>query len=318
MQWHLQRQKTNQMDSIKNLQYKLKKVLNQSLSVDGVAGPSTKKAVQLFQSLYGLEVDGVAGAKTKSKLDQVYLMMFQENSNLLHFGGKRFVVFVDAGHGGIDENGLYVTPGKRAYHEGEEMHERGHYYEGFENRLIAEAFIDACNSYGIMCIRTYHPYKDTPLSERAEIVRSWLRRGYYGYLHSFHSNAISSSNSSEKLDATRGFMVFNTTGNNFSDQIATRHFDNVKAVVGVGNWNYRSQDSDGDVDYEVNFQILRETDLKEFYSFGAILEEWGFHTSKTDAKFIIDPINRKKRVEAALRTALWAQLELDIENKNSN
>lgn len=296
---------------VKNLQYKLKKVLNRSLSIDGDFGPSTEGAVRLFQSLYRLRPDGIVGPITEAKLNQVYDTLFRNNSPLLNFGRRRFVVFVDAGHGGINEKGNYVTPGKRAYHKGDRMHERGHYYEGYENRLITEAFIEACTLQGIMCIRTYHPYKDTSLSDRSEIIRSWLRRGYYGYLHSFHSNAISSSNSAAKLEATRGFMVFNTRGNNFSDDIATQHFKHVKATMG-DNWRYRTQSSqDGDEDYEVNFQILRETDLTEFHWFGAILDEWGFHTSRTDARFIMTPENRKKRVLACLKTAIWVKERLE-------
>ncbi|WP_197043787.1 peptidoglycan-binding protein [Aureispira sp. CCB-QB1] len=296
---------------VKNLQYKLRKVLRISLSVDGILGPSTEGAIRKFQRLNNLVIDGIAGHNTLKRLRHVYIELFIDNSSLLHFGKQRFVVFVDAGHGGIDNKGKYVTPGKRAYHQEEEMHERGHYYEGFENRLITEAFIEACTDAGIMCVRTYHPYKDTSLSDRAEIIRSWLRRGYCGYLHSFHSNAISSSNSAAKLDATRGFMVFNTRGDNFSDQIATKHFEHVKQTIGADNWNYRTQTKDGDVDFEVNFQILRETDLQEFMWFGAILEEWGFHTSKTDAQSIINPENRKKRVQAALKTAQWVKESLE-------
>lgn len=297
---------------IKNLQYKLKKVLNRNITIDGDFGPATEKAVKRFQKLYGLIADGFAGPKTNAKLLEVYKEMFEQNSNLLSFGKKRFVVFVDAGHGGISEQGTYVTPGKRAHHPGASLHERGHYYEGYENRIIAEAFIEACMEAGIMCVRTYHPYKDTSLSTRTEIIRSWLRRGYYGYLHSFHSNAISSKNSAEKLESTRGFMVFSTKENNFSDKVAQQHFENVKEVVGKDAWKYREQNRrDGDADFEVNFQILRETDLDEFKLFGAILEEWGFHTSKAECEFIIDPENREKRVEASLRTAKWAKKELD-------
>jgi len=297
---------------VKGLQYRLKKVLNRSLSIDGDFGPSTEKAVKLFQSLYNLTVDGDAGPITMAKLFQAYDAMFRKNSDLLHFGKRRFVVFVDAGHGGINDKGLYVTPGKRAYHKGEKLHERGHYYEGFENRLMTEAFIEACTDAGVMCVRTYHPYKDTSLSNRTEIIRSWLRRGYYGYMHSFHSNAISSSNSDAKLKATRGYMVFNTRGNTFSDKIADQHFDHVKETVGKDNWSFREQTKrDGDVDFEVNFQILRETDLREFMWFGAILDEWGFHTSSTDAAFIIDSKNRQRRIDACVKTAKWVKQELD-------
>jgi N-acetylmuramoyl-L-alanine amidase len=298
-------------DAVKNLQYRLRKVLNRNIVVDGDFGPATEREVKRFQSLYGLTVDGIAGPRTQAKLEQVYEAMFQQNTDLLGFNKKRFVVFVDAGHGGIDEGGRYVTPGKRAYHAGVDLHENGNYYEGYENRLIAEAFIEACTRNNIMCVRTYHPYQDTSLSDRTEEVRSWLKRGYVGYLHSFHSNAISSSNSAAKLEATRGFMVFNTRGDNFSDDIATQHFNNARDEVGRG-WIYRTQtSSDGDVDYEVNFQILRETDLQEFLWFGAILEEWGFHTSKTDALFITNDRTRQARVNAALKTAQWVKAELE-------
>jgi len=299
--------------AVKNLQYRLRRVLNRNIVVDGDFGPATERAVKLFQSLYSLTVDGVAGPKTQAKLKEVYAAMFQQNSGLLHFTKRRVVVFVDAGHGGIDDSGRYTTAGKRAYHPDAELHENGHYYEGYENRIIAESFIEACTEAGIQCIRTYHPYKDTSLSERTNEVRSWLRRGYVGYLHSFHSNAISSSNSAAKLEATRGFMVFNTRGDNFSDDIATQHFNNARDAVGRG-WIYRTQTrEDGDVDFEANFQILRETDLREFYWFGAILEEWGFHTSKTDAEFIITPRTRQARVAAALKTAQWVKQKIEAQ-----
>jgi len=303
--------KGDQGDNVKNLQYKLKKVLNKSLSIDGDFGPSTEYAVKLFQHLYGLKVDGFVGSKTTAKLSIVYDELFLYNTNLLTFGKRRFVVFIDRGHGGIDEKGNYVTPGKRAYHKGKKLHERGHYYEGYENGLATEAFFEACTDAGIMCVRTYHPYKDTSLSERTEIIRSWLRRGYYGYLHSFHSNAISSENSPAKLESTRGFIVFNTRGDNFSDKIATEHFKNVQQAVGVNNWTFRKQTKDGDVDYEANFQILAETDLNEFNWFGAILDEWGFHTSSLDCELITSPQNRLDRVAACLKTAIWVKSELE-------
>ena len=299
--------------AIKNLQYQLRKVLNISLSIDGDYGPSTTRAVKSFQVSHNLYMDGIAGAKTLARLYLVYIKTFQQNSNLLHFGQRRFVIFVDAGHGGIDEKGRYVTPGKRAYHKDLTLHERGHYYEGFENRLTAEAFIEACTKKGIQCIRTYHPHKDWSLSERTELIRSYLRRGYYGYLHSFHSNAISSKNSAAKLRDTVGYMVFSTIGTTFSDEIAAQHFQHVQGTVGANNWNYRTQQKDGDVDYEVNFQVLRETDLFEFTDhFGAILDEWGFHSSSKDVQFITNPDTRLKRVEACLKTALWVRGQFNV------
>ncbi len=105
-------------------------------------------------------------------------------------------------------------------------------------------------------------------------------------------------------------MVFSTLGDTFSDQIAEQHFKHVKQTVGANQWNYRAQHKDGDSDFEANFQILRETDLLEFqHQFGAILSEWGFHTSSKDAQFIVDPDTREKRVEACFKTALWVKTQ---------
>ena len=106
-------------------------------------------------------------------------------------------------------------------------------------------------------------------------------------------------------------MVFNTRGDTFSDKIATEHMKNVKLSIGEDNWNFREQNKvDGDADFEVNFQILRETDLSEFNWFGSILDEWGFHTSKADCEFITDSINRFHRVQTCLQTAKWVKKEL--------
>jgi N-acetylmuramoyl-L-alanine amidase len=296
-----------QSEQVKDLQYKLKKVLNRNISVDGDFGRTTQLAVLDFQKLYNLLPDGYVGPETLATLNQAYELLYKKNTNLLNFGKKRFVVFVDAGHGGINDSGVYTTSGKRAYHPSKELHERGHYYEGHENRIVAEAFIEACTEAGIMCIRLYHPYKDTSLSDRTEQVRSWLKRGYYGYMHSFHSNAISEKNSSAKLESTTGYMVFTTKGNTLSDEIATQHFKHVQA--NVSDWNLRTEKGDNDNDFEANFQVIRETDLREFDKFGAILDEWGFHSSAKDCEKIIS--TRTERVNACLATAEWVKNKLN-------
>lgn len=299
----------------KHLQRLLNIILAAStLTVDGDYGPATTKAVQAFQKLCNLPVTGVVDhhnwlklmeeSNTRAKLVTSY------KAQCLNLGQHTFVVFVDAGHGGLNNQLQYVTPGKRAYHQGEQLHHQGHYYEGHENRIAAEAFIKECTKQGILCIRTYHPVEDWPLSKRTQIIRDWLERGYYGYLHSFHSNAISSRNSAAQLDATRGFMVFTTKGDSLSDELAQKHFKHVQQAT-AWNWQYRSDETDGDKDYEANFQVLRETDLRQYNPyFAAILEEWGFHTSKADTRFITSSQGRKQRVKAALHTAIWAKANL--------
>ena len=209
----------------------------------------------------------------------------------------------------MDDEGVYRTQGKRAYHEGLELHRGGHYYEGHENRIIAERFIQKLASVGITAIRVYHPYFDTPLSHRANNVKYWINRGYYGYLHSFHSNAIETSDFA-KLKNTIGFQVYTTKGETLSDKIATWHHANTR--LRLPNWKYLQQRYvDNDVDYEANFQILRQTDTQKFKKFGAILEEFGFHSSPKDCEFIVQESTRAARVDAAVATAVQVLYHLD-------
>ena len=283
---------------VKHLQRKLNKILRINVKVDGIFGIGTMAAVKKLQKQYGLTIDGIVGAKTNREINKQYNILM-DSSDMVTFTKPRFVVFVDAGHGGINDLGRYVTAGKQAYHEGTDLHQNGHYYEGYENRIVAEMFIEEMTKEGIQTIRTYHPVDDTPLSERTRLVNSYLKRGYFGYLMSFHSNAISSSNSKQKLESTRGFCVFSTRGNTLSDKIAEKHFQTVFTTV--EDWKLRTQTrQDGDSDFEANFQILRQTD-KNLKNFGAILEEWGFHTSRIDTEFIID--SRTLRVSCAVKTA---------------
>lgn len=288
---------------VKALQMKLNKVLGVNLVCDAIFGTKTDTIVRKFQKDNNILINGIAEGLTLELINTFYKSRKVELKDMGF--PNRFVVFVDAGHGGINDSGRYATRGKQAYHFGHELHENGHYYEGYENRLAAERFIELCTAANIQTVRTYHPYKDTPLSDRTELVTSYLKRGYIGYLHSFHSNAISHTNSKKKLEETRGFMVFNTRDDNFSDQIAIQHFKNVAETV--ENITMRTQKSkDNDVDFEANFQVLRQTDV--FNNFGAILDEWDFHTSAAGCENIIK--SREQRAKACLLTAQWVKNQL--------
>jgi len=284
---------------VKKLQTKLNEILSIDLTIDGIFGYSTDLAVRNYQRINNLKIDGIIGNITWNSL-------FPQSFNpLASLGSNRFVVFVDAGHSGVDSSGNYLTPGKRAYHPDLTLHGNGYYYEGYENRLVAESFIEKCTAAGIQTIRTYHPYKDTPLSDRVELIKSYLDRGYYGYLHSFHSNAISYKNSKDKLENTIGFMCFTTTKNNHSDIIAWEHIRNVRNKF--PDWHYfGGDDPKGDNDIEKDFYIISKSELSTQPKYGAILEEFGFHTSSKDCQFIVD--NRESRALAALKTAIYAQI----------
>jgi len=298
--------KGSEGSEVKLLQYYLAKVLKRSIKRDGDFGNYTEQCVKDFQAIHGLVVDGIVGANTYTRLKEAYAVIHEQGTKNIGFGSKRFVVFVDAGHGGVDDTGKYTTKnGKYADHEGLDLHDGIRYLEGVQNREVAETFIEEATKVGVMCVRVYHPYEDTTLRSRTEIIKGYLRRGYCGYLVSFHSNAISSSYSEEKLNDTIGFCVFTTRGNNLSDKVASAHWENVKALT--PDWKHLKQAyRDGDNDYEANFQILRDSDLSEFDDrFAAILEEWGFHTSRQDTIWIRS--STKVRVQAQLLTALYVR-----------
>lgn len=286
----------HQGEKVKDLQRKLSKIFDIQLKIDGDFGKVTLKYVKAFQGIYDLEIDGIVGKETWGKINTIYYQLTDKKPQFK----PKFVVFVDAGHGGLNNGGHYVTPGKRWHHPGLKLHDNGWYYEGYENRIVAEMAIQALAEVGIMAIRTYHPVIDTPLRDRAELVRAWLNRGYYGWMHSFHSNAISETNSIGKLNNTTGFMVFTTKKDNLSDTVADLYYHNVAEITPY--WKHRKDLSDLDNDFEANFQILRETDLTQYGRFAATLGEWGFHSSVKDVQHIIR--TRDERVKAFVKTAL--------------
>jgi peptidoglycan hydrolase-like protein with peptidoglycan-binding domain len=298
---------------VAQLQKELNIVLGTNLVTDGDFGQKTQQAVIAFQNSIGVTPTGTADYTLSQSLHEKAKNISKTENAKQKYGiapkNANFVVFVDAGHGGLDDKGVYQTAGKRAYHEGTNLHVGGNYFEGYENRLVAEMFCAELVKNGIQPIRTYHPYKDTLLGDRPALIQAYLRRGYCGYLHSFHSNAIDEKNTKDKLDATRGFIIYTLTGETpFGDKIAEQHWKHVEAEFSK-DWQLRTEKSkDHDSDFEANFQVLRDSDTPEFGDrFGAMLEEFGFHTSKPDALFIANEKNRLRRVKCAIQTALWAK-----------
>ena len=99
-------------DAVKTLQTKLNKV-GYKLTVDGIYGDNTLKAVKSFQTKYKkeLEVDGVAGKNTISKLDSVIAAQNKNTSSTTSKAPSKVRKFV----GKVNKNNAPVrkNPGKK-------------------------------------------------------------------------------------------------------------------------------------------------------------------------------------------------------------
>ena len=85
---------------------------------------------------------------------------------------KNTVLFIDAGHGGIDPIGRYTTAPSKQYKFPSGFHQDGWFYEGVSNRQIAAEFIAQASRMGFICIPVYHPYKDTSLGTRTHLANT--------------------------------------------------------------------------------------------------------------------------------------------------
>ena len=293
--------------NVKTLQMKLQKLGYYTYKIDSDFGVRTENAVKAFQKNARLTIDGIAGPNTLAHIDKrIKPQKFDKNM---------FIVAIDAGHGSIHPiTGRYTTNGKYFYHGDKDIHiGDGYFYEGYENRIIAEMAIELLQKHKIPVIRLYHAYEDTPLQDRTSIIKSLEKVGYYGWMHSIHSNAISTTYPKEKLNSTQGGIIFTSKGQNFSDVAGKTLYkywleafgDKLRHNGKKWLWGI---DSDGDADREANFYMLRNTENKfietQFKGFASTLSEFGFFTSYFDTKFITQQQIRFQRAYAILKTAI--------------
>jgi N-acetylmuramoyl-L-alanine amidase len=207
---------------------------------------------------------------------------------------KDFLVFLDAGHGGLDADGNYVTaPSKQAKHSSGTFHKDGWFYEGVWNRTLTNAVARKLGHLGIPYYMVSHAYEDIHLSYRVDVA-NWLAKKVRNTLYvSNHANAGGGS--------ARGFEIFTSPGRTKSDQVAELHWNNVKDLLGNRITRYRSDTSDGDHDKEARFYVLTRTSMP------AILVEHLFFDNFEDAKLLLDDEIVERFAEAQVRTIIEAQ-----------
>lgn len=202
-----------------------------------------------------------------------------------------YCIYLDAGHGGLDERGNYVTaPGKQFRHSQGRFHGDGWFYEGVWNRNMVDRVAAKLGLLGIDYVFLHHDYLDMTLEQRVEKA-NWYHRNYKpGVVISTHANASVSHNA-------RGYEIYTSPGRTGADPLAERHWNQVETLLG-DKIAMRSQRADGDHDKEANFFILRRTVMP------AILIEHLFFDNFEDANLLFDDEVIELFAEAQVRTII--------------
>lgn len=188
-------------------------------------------------------------------------------------------IVLDYGHGGLDKEGNYTTaPGKMFRHRDGRVA-----YEGVINRQVGglvRAYLRSHQlEYNIITTVDEDDSRDISLSQRVRVANRYNPAETI-YI-SIHSNASESHQG-------RGFEIYTTKGTTRSDLLATRIGDQVKKLYDQVGLKLRFDHSDGDLDKEVDFYVLRKTRCP------AVLLECLFFDNESDYQYLSDPAFQKE------------------------
>ena len=202
-----------------------------------------------------------------------------------------YCVYLDAGHGAIDENGKYVTaPNKQFEHSKGTFHNGKWFYEGVWNRKLTNRVAAKLKNLGISHLIVSHEYLDLSLAYRVDVA-NWHHKNYKkGIFISNHANASGAH-------SARGFEVYTTPGTTKSDALAEMHWKNVDSLLG-DKIKMRQGTSDGDQDKEANLYVIKYTSMP------AMLVEHLFFDNYDDAMLLMDDEILEKFAEAQVRTII--------------
>jgi len=199
--------------------------------------------------------------KKETKRNSMNRLLCKRKSNTKPEPLSNYLWILDNGHGGII-NGEYQTPGKRSpvWDDGSQL------FEGEFNRAIVNRLLKMCNDKGIECINLVDTQEDTPLSERTSKANSIAKESEKPCIYvSIHANGFSD-------ESANGWSCYTSVGQTKSDEIATVLYKKAEAEFPDEKMR-KDTYSDGDVDKESNFWVLRKTSMP------AILSENFFMTN---------------------------------------
>ena len=172
------------------------------------------------------------------------------------------IVLLDNGHGGLI-NGEYQTSGKRSpiWQDGSQL------FEGEFNRSIVARIVESLTALQMPYINIVPETRDVTLSTRIKRANDVTNKSCF-YL-SVHSNA----------GGGKGFEVFTSPGETTSDKIASIFGEEFNKIF--PNRKLRADYSDGDLDKESSFAVIRKTRMP------AVLTENFFMDNEEECKKLL-------------------------------
>jgi N-acetylmuramoyl-L-alanine amidase len=179
--------------------------------------------------------------------------------------GKRLLVILDAGHGGMI-NGEYVTAPRKMY-----KHDDGTIaYEGVINRKIKDVVKDGLDKRDKLYFDVSSGHLDISLVNRVKEANKIYKKykDFYDVLYvSIHSNAGGGT----------GFEVFTSPNRTKSDDYASVWAEEIQRAF--PEYRFRADYSDGDPDKEAKFYVLIHTAMP------AVLGEYLFFDNPKDWEY---------------------------------
>jgi len=176
---------------------------------------------------------------------------------------------LDPGHGSLcPDSGEYVTAGKRS----PKWEDGSQYFEGVGNRDIVKRIKEKCSDAGILALDIVNDWEDVSLAirvNRANAIYSYYKNAIY---LSIHSNGFNK-------ESAHGYSVYTSPGQTKSDRLADILLSYME--LEFPDHKLRKDTSDGDMDKEAAFYVLRKTKMP------AILSENFFMTNRRECKLLL-------------------------------
>lgn len=203
--------------------------------------------------------------------------MKNEENIIISCINKTIKILIDNGHG-------YNTPGKRSPYSANNIKPEIDFYEYLWNREIGKNIMKGLIDRGYNSELIVTEDDDISLSERVRRVNNIC--DIYGndnvLLISIHSNACGNGS---KWENGKGWEAYTSKGNTKSDLLADIFYKNANKYF--PNKKIRTDLSDGDMDKEYDFTIIKNTKCP------SILTENFFYDNIEEVKFILSDEGKK-------------------------